>query len=124
MDGLLAIGFEFRAALRIVRRYPSKLVAQWTDVTQAAMERFGPNHFRVSPMAYFVDSIRKADQGTRTPPDWWQESRRKERRNQQPTEAGRQVLSRLMDEVFGPDRAATSNEGTPQPAGDLLRNIR
>lgn len=124
MEGLLAIGFESRAAVRIVRGYPSKLVAQWIDVTQAALERFGPNHFRVSPMAFFVDSIKKASQGTRTPPDWWQDAKRKERRNEKPTEQGRQVLSNLMDELFGSDRVMKANEGQPESARDLLKNIK
>ena len=124
MDGLLAIGFESRAAVRIVRGYPTKLVAQWTDVTQAALERFGPNHFHVSPMAFFVDSIKKAAQGTRTPPDWWQDAKRKERRNQQPTQEGRRVLANLMDELFGSDRVAKANEGQPESTGELLKNIK
>jgi len=128
MEGLLAIGFEFPAAVRIVRRYSSALVSLWTDITQAAItqaaiEQFGQQHFRVSPMAFFVDSIKKASQGTRTPPDWWQDAKRKERRSQKPTEAGKQVLSKLMDEVFGSDREAASTSRKPERAADLLKRI-
>ena len=123
MDGLLAIGFEASAAARIIRRYPQSLVSQWTDITQAALERFGKDHFRVSPMAYLVDSLKHASKGVRTPPDWWHDARRQERRNLQPTEAGKQVLAKLLDEVFGSDRETTQTSKKPELAGDLLKTI-
>lgn len=124
IDGLLAIGFELPAAIRIARRYPSPLVSQWTDITQAALEKFGKNHFRVSPMAYLVDSLKHATKGVRTAPDWWHETKREERRNQRPTDAGKQVLSNLLDEVFGADRSPTEDNANPERASDLLKKIR
>jgi len=123
-EGLLSVGFDHAAAVRIIRRYPGGLVAQWTDITQAAIERFGQKHFRVSPMAFLVDSLKQAAKGIRTPPDWWQESKRKEERTQQPTATGKQVLSQLLDEVFGSDRSATSSPEKPERAADLLKRIR
>ena len=79
LEGLLAVGFENPAAVRLIKLYPNKLVAQWTDITQAAIEQFGPQHFRVSPMAFLTDSLKQAAKGVRTPPDWWQDAKRKER---------------------------------------------
>ena len=123
LEGLLGVGFETPAAVRLIKRYPSALVAQWTDVTQAAIEQFGMQHFRVSPMAFLVDSLKRAAKGVRTPPDWWQEAKRKEQRIQQPTKAGNQVMSKLLDEVFGSDRSASSSPDKPERAGDLLKGI-
>ena len=123
LEGLLAVGFERPAALRLIKRYPSPLVAQWTDITQAAIEQFGKQHFRVSPMAFLVDSLKQAAKGVRTPPDWWQEAKRKEQRRQKPTKAGQQVLSTLLDEVFGSDRSVSSSPDKPERAGDLLKGI-
>lgn len=124
LEGLLAVGFENPAAVRLIQRYPSALVAQWTDITQAAIEQFGKQHFRVSPMAFLTDSLKKASKGMRTPPDWWQDAKRKEQRTQQPTEAGKLVLSKLMDEVFGSTRSASTSSGKPEPVADLLKRIR
>ncbi len=123
IDGLLAIGFELPAAARIVRRYPGPLVSQWTDITQAALEQFGKGFFRVSPMAYFVDSIKHSAKGVRTAPDWWHETKKKERREQQPTEAGQQVLSKLLNEVFGENRNSSVDSKWPEGASDLLKRI-
>lgn len=124
LEGLLAVGFEHPAAVRLIERYPNALVAQWTDITQAASEQYGKPFFRVSPMAYLTDSLKQASKGVRTPPDWWQDAKRKEQRTQQPTEAGKQVLSKLMDEVFGSSRSASSNSKKPERAADLLKRIR
>ena len=123
MDGLLEIGFEDAAAARIIRRYPSRLVAQWTDVTQAALERFGKSHFRVSPMAYFVDSIKKAAEGIRTPPDWWHDAKRKERNETQTTESGKEIMAKLMVEVFGSGFAQQSESKGPEVVADVLKKL-
>ncbi len=123
LEGLLAVGFENPAAVRLIKLYPSKLVAQWTDITQAAIEQFGPQHFRVSPMAFLTDSLKQASKGVRTPPDWWQDAKRKEQRTQQPTEAGKQVLSKLLHEVFGPERSASLSSDKPERAADLLKKF-
>ena len=123
LEGLLAVGFENPAAVRLIKRYPSALVAQWTDITQAAIEQFGKQHFRVSPMAFLTDSLKQASKGVRTPPDWWQDAKRKEQRTQQPTEAGKQVLSKLLYEVFGSDRSETASSDRPERAADLLKKF-
>ncbi|MBC7817650.1 MAG: hypothetical protein IAG10_12220, partial [Planctomycetaceae bacterium] len=107
VESLLALGFDLQAASSLVRRYPRKLVALWTDITQAALERFGRQHFRKSPMAYLVDSLSKAAQGTRTPPDWWHEVRKAEQKSEQPAPESRELFSKLLDEVFGSERRDT-----------------
>lgn len=123
IGGLLALGFDRDSASSLVRRYPRKLVALWTDITQAALERFGRKHFRKSPMAYLVDSLSKAAQGIRTPPDWWQEARKAEQNSEEPTPENREVFSRLLDEVFGSDRRDTNAGGGLSRAGDLLKTV-
>ena len=100
-----------------------KLRKRIVSQTREAIEQFGMQHFRVSPMAFLVDSLKRAAKGVRTPPDWWQEAKRKEQRIQQPTKAGNQVMSKLLDEVFGSDRSASSSPDKPERAGDLLKGI-
>lgn len=123
LEGLLGIGFDHPAAVRLIKRYPSRLLALWIDITQAATEQFGKAHFRVSPMAFLVDSLKQASKGLRTPPDWWQETKRREHRSQEPTEAGKKVLSELLDEVLGSKRSASSSSNKPELAVDVLNGI-
>jgi len=80
---LRAIGVDERAIGRLLRAYPVRLVQEWVDITLAAQERFGMEFFTRSPAAFFVDNVRNAAAGTRTPPDWWHELRRAERRRPQ-----------------------------------------
>jgi hypothetical protein len=123
IDGLLTVGFDHGSAARIVQRYSHRLVAEWIDITLAARERFGEAHFRKSPMAFLMDSLKKAQSGERTPPDWWQQSKRTELRNQKPTVRGQQVLSRLMNEVFGEQSESPAKKNKPELAGDLLKRL-
>ncbi len=123
IDGLLEIGFDHASAAKIVNRYPQNLVAQWTDITQAALERFGRQHFRKSPMAFLVDSLSKASQGLRTPPDWWHEIRRKEQKTSTPTIKGRRILGQLLDEVFGSERNKSDSSPRPESAASLLKTL-
>ena len=123
IDGLLEIGFDHASAAKIVNRYPQSLVAQWTDITQAALERFGRQHFRKSPMAFLVDSLSKASQGLRTPPDWWHEIRRKEQKTSTPTTKGRRILGQLLDEVFGSERNKSDSSPRPESAASLLKTL-
>ena len=130
IDGLIAIGFDTPAAVRLVRRFPHHLVAQWADITQAAIERFGKAHFRKSPMAFLVDSLSKAAQGVRTPPDWWHDMRRKEEAVREPTAESRQLFTKLIDEVFGANRHTSASDNTFSKgndglvrAGELLKTV-
>jgi hypothetical protein len=87
---LKAIGFDDAAISRITTKYKAQLVQVWSDITLAAMEK-SPGFFKVSPQAYFMDSIEKASRGTRTPPDWWYEHRKEEERRER--ESKRSVLN-------------------------------
>jgi hypothetical protein len=78
LDPLLSIGFDAATADRLLRRYPPRLVSEWADITLAAKERFQPSFFRRSPQAFFVDNIKNAAAGNRTPPDWWHDVRKAE----------------------------------------------
>ena len=109
--------------MQIVNRYPQHLVAQWTDITQAALELFGTQHFRKSPMAYLVDSLSKAAQGIRTPPDWWHEVRRKEQQTARPSSKGRRILGELLDEVFGAERNKSDATSKPESTASLLKTL-
>ena len=82
---LEAIGFDHPSIARILRRYSSKLIAEWADITLAARERHGETFFKVAPQAYFLDNIRHAVDGLRTPPDWWRELRKTEERKARQT---------------------------------------
>lgn len=98
-DPLAAIGFEEAAIRRIETRYKTSLIQVWTDITLAAMEK-GADFFTRGPQAYFLDNIAKAAQGTRTPPDWWYEHRKAERKRLQepdPTPPGQRTPSRKPD---------------------------
>ena len=75
---LLALGLDESTAERLIRQYPPRLLREWSDITLAAKERFGASFFTRSPQAYFVDNLKSAAVGTRTPPDWWHDIRKAE----------------------------------------------
>lgn len=79
-EQLSSIGFEKSAIQRLVTTYDHRLIGEWIDITLAAQERNGKKFFTTSPQAYFVDNIKHAASGTRTPPDWWRELRVAEER--------------------------------------------
>lgn len=130
--GLIELGFEPGAARRLVREVPPLLLAEWIDITQAARERFGMGFFKKSPMAFLVDSVRHAQRGQRTPPDWWHELRQREagRGGGVDTDSAK-LLVRLQRELFGDavgereetdaPRAARSTTGMASAAEVLRR---
>lgn len=79
-EPLQAIGFDDRAIVRILNDHPAGLIQLWSDVTLAALERRGRSFFRRSPQAYFMDNIRNAAEGHRTPADWYWELQKEEER--------------------------------------------
>ena len=79
-DLLRNLGFEDFGICQLLRRYPTPMLREWTDITQTAKERFGATYFKKSPQAYLVDNLKNAAKGNRTPPDWWHEFRRAEAR--------------------------------------------
>ncbi len=101
LETLLSLGFDSAAANRLIGKYPSRLLSEWIDITQAAIERFGPTYFKRSPMAFLVDSVSKATIGQRTPPDWWQELRKTETQRAEMTDGSRHLIARIRTELFG-----------------------
>lgn len=123
LDSLLSLGFELGAARGLLRKYPAYLLEEWADITQAKIERQGMKSFRRSPMAFFVDSVSKAHQGLRTPPDWWHEVRRSESEEESISNESRRVFDRIRDELFGgpsPDGKGSS-QGMTRPV-DVLKS--
>lgn len=81
VEPLRSIGFDNRQIAGIIKRYPTRLVQEWADITLAAQERHGMRFFTRSPQAYFIDNVKNATAGNRTPPDWWHEVRKAEERS-------------------------------------------
>ena len=79
LHGILwEIGLDAQAIQRHLRQFSHGLLREWADITLAARERFGDSFFKRSPAAYFVDNVKHASQGRRTPPDWWHGIRKAE----------------------------------------------
>jgi hypothetical protein len=116
-DPLRAIGFDERSIGRLVRGYPIRLLQEWADITLAAIERHGRRFFKRSPQAYFIDNVRHAAAGQRTPPDWWHQLRKSEhqvaRRSPRPAPPNRKNLPTSAAEILqsaAGDRTASMNE--------------
>jgi hypothetical protein len=98
----------------LLREHPARLLQEWADITLAAMERRGKRFFRRSPQAYFIDNVKNAAAGGRTPPDWWHRLRRSEQQDVNPTtRRNRKCLPTSAMEILcdGPGRSdASMNE--------------
>jgi hypothetical protein len=104
----------------------------------AAKERFGDAFFKRSPQAYFVDNVKHAAAGTRTPPDWWHELRKAEQRRRRSTrgriaeggepldDAGADdLLHRIATELTGREEcSAESSPATIPPGKQQRRSIQ
>ncbi len=121
-ETLQVIGFEQQAAARLIKRFPTRLLCEWCDITQAAQERFGRDFFHKSPMAYLVDSVTKAAAGTRTAPDWWHELKRAEVQRHELDEDSRKLFARIRSELFG-SAAPEESKSQPQAAKSGLQRI-
>ena len=118
------IGFEPAAARRLIRRYPSRLLDEWADITLAARDRFGASFFRKSPMAFMVDSLKRAAQGSRTAPDWWLELRRREQpRNNELSSESQAVFQRIRTELFGAAGEEDQVERTTRRGFSSVRDL-
>jgi hypothetical protein len=84
IEPLQRIGLDNRAIQRTLSKFSVRLLNQWTDITLAAIERYGKGKpfFNKCPAAFLVDNLNHAAKGTRLPPDWWHEIRRAEERSQ------------------------------------------
>lgn len=124
-ETLVGLGFHTSAARGLLRKYPSRLLEEWADITQAKIDRQGIGSFRRSPMAYLVDSVSKAHRGTRTPPDWWHELRREETKQTSLTVESRKLFSKIRSELFdGSSEVTAKNSDGISVAGDILKTIR
>ena len=96
---LQSIGFDPPAIAQILRTYAANLVGEWVDITLAARERHGDEFFKKSPQAYFIDNVRQAAAGKRTPPDWWRDLRKQEERRHRavPTGEGDATFDRYLE---------------------------
>ncbi|MCC7334766.1 MAG: hypothetical protein IT422_06705 [Pirellulaceae bacterium] len=125
-ETLQQIGFEEAAAARLIAKFPTRLLSEWSDITQAAIERFGVSYFHKSPMAYLVDSVTKASTGNRTAPDWWQDLKRAERQEMQMSVESQRVFTQIRAELFGDatDVGESAKRGNTQLASvsQILRN--
>ena len=112
LESLCSIGFQQSDAARLMSRYPHRVLSEWADITQAAIESKGANFFRRTPMAYFVDSVKHAAAGNRTPPDWWHEMRRREKRAAHTSANASHAFEQIRQEVFGmpEDETNVANE--------------
>jgi hypothetical protein len=100
-DPLRTIGLDERTIGRLLRRYPKRLLQEWADITLAAIERHGMPFFKRSPQAYFIDNVRNAAVGRRTPPDWWHQLRRSEQQaKRQADRVERQTVPRSTAEIL------------------------
>lgn len=126
LETLIGIGFDIGAASRLVRQYPVRLLEEWADITQAKLERQGRGAFRRTPMAFFVDSVSKAHKGQRTPPDWWNELRRAERKQDDIAGDSRNIFDQIRSELFS-DSSSESANMSPKGisrAGEILKSTR
>jgi hypothetical protein len=79
VEPLEKIGFDRATIRRILAEFPPRLIAEWSDITLAAVDR---KLIRESPPAYFQHYIRQAKDQKTTPPDWWRELQKQERAKQ------------------------------------------
>lgn len=80
VEPLEKIGFDRPTIRRIISEFPPRLIAEWSDITLAAIER---KLIKESPPAYFQHYIRQAKAQKTTPPDWWRELQKQERARQE-----------------------------------------
>ncbi|MBS0264270.1 MAG: hypothetical protein JSS02_20195 [Planctomycetes bacterium] len=118
VEPLAAIGLDEASIGRLLRQYPHRLLREWADITLAAQERHGPKFFKRSPQAYFIDNVKHAAQGNRTPPDWWHDLRKAEERTQAPIPG---VLLRPIADGVPAGNCRSSAAPTAEHRFDQLR---
>jgi hypothetical protein len=130
LDPLRSIGFDAPSIDRILKRFPAPIVEQWADITLAAIERNGLQFFKKNPQAYFLDNVKTAAEGNRTPPDWWRELRKRELELQRQQERGKaRLLNRdpvtqdaAFDEYLRTEARAAFERLTRQLVADLQKS--
>ena len=95
----------------MVRRFDSATIQQWTEITLAAKESRGSGFFKKSPQAYFIDNLRQAAEGRRTPPDWWWDLKREQEQQIESSSPSHLVRSVLAPQ--SPGRSVSAYLKTP-----------
>lgn len=98
-EQLRSIGLENGAIMSVLRKYPTPLLREWADITLAAIEGKAPGFFKRSAAAYFVDNVKHAAAGVRTPPDWWLMMRKAEREGSGAKRTDNRGLRRAAESV-------------------------
>lgn len=119
-DALISLGFESRDAGRITSRYRPSLLREWIDITIAARERFGVQHFKRSPQAFLMHHLSKAASGEYAPPDWWREIQKQE---QHQSAATAPQLRKLLRSTEGSHSKVERNQA-PVRIAELLNLTR
>ncbi len=97
-DSLNDIGFETQSIRWLLKSFPIAVLREWADITLAARERKGERFFRKSAQAWFVDNVKQAAAGNRTPPDWWHELHKVEQRGER--KANSSYPERVIDPAY------------------------
>ena len=137
-EPLKEIGFDNAAIRRILDRFKPSLVQEWADITLAAVER---GMIKKSPPSYFMHYIQEAEAKRTTPPDWWQELHRRERKERRaerntaaranPDESfeqylrcdAREAFDRVMQRVFQGLRDAGQSETEARDNADYMARV-
>lgn len=105
-DPLRTIGFTDSRIRGILRAYTPSRIQLWADITLAKLEHEGPEGFTNCPEAYFLDNLKEAASGKRTPPDWWRELvKREEQRRWEEDRRKRQAAVQTEENVLAWKRA-------------------
>lgn len=100
-DPLKTIGFPDARIRAILRAYKASTIRLWADITLAKLERDGRKGFTSSPEAYFLDNLKHAAVGKRTPPDWWRDLiKREEKRRFEEERRKRESALQSEDNLF------------------------
>lgn len=127
VDPLRSIGFDDRTIARLLTSHPHAVLEQWADITLAARERQGERFFRKSPQAYFMDNVKSAAAGKRTPPDWWRELRKRERQQEQEqarSKAGLSASESQSEALFEEYLQTEAKEAFARVMDKLLADLR
>ena len=103
------VGLDARTVRYTIKKYPSKLVSTWADITLAAKERFGMRFFHKSPTAFLLDNLKHASANQRTAPDWWHEIRKEEAKRQ--AKKDRQRRKEKLGKAPGPEHISACLQG-------------
>lgn len=118
-EGLTELGLDSATVARVLRKYRHAVLREWLDITLAAKERFGMSFFKRSPAAYFLDNVKHASAGQRTPPDWWHEVRKAEELRR--ADQFRRSLGRTNGESR--DKTSKQTKGHLTPVSEILAQI-